>query len=669
MSTPHALLALSLSLALVSAGCSKPEGEGEAKTADAKPAGGGETTKPPAEGKTEVVPEGDAKPVPTPVPASDPALVATVAAMIEAETSYPAQLDPLLDLLPAGSRSLVVVRDVDDLLAAADATLGPVDSSVRTIAGLAGGSAVTDAARVLDGYKSLQGALRGPEFALDKGMVIGEVGEEGVVIYGASKPDALPTLLRSLGAEGDDLPDDCKAVDGAAGYVVCAESAEALAKYAPGKEAAAVRAKLGGRLGAKDIDRANVLAHVAQEPDPKEHVTFAMATTPGLVHFTVGLAEAPEELGRMLGAGTSPGLGLVAPGTGFYWGKLDPAAIAEEAKSQEFIVRNVLGTLTGELMLGIMGEPAALVVLAGVTDPAPAGGLVALAGTQADTFVPKTLPDGSSLEVKVETLMIGGKDTQVLHATLTPAGKGAELFAKMGLQPEAWLFSVGGYAGVALGAGKEVVEKIAAHPGGSMGPDTVRALPKPLAQGLVDGEVSLAMHMSVDGLQSPQVAEAFEMAAKEIPAGELPPGATPSQVLSLARAVVAPVSGMSVWMGPPKDRFVVHMAISLMGDPRTEEGKAAMAAMATVAGGGDAAAAYGDLVARFAGSDRMTAYEARAGKRADGALASAAMLGMLAGMAVPFLLFASRSESAMVSPPMVPRAIEATPPAVMPAPR
>jgi hypothetical protein len=534
---------------------------------------------------------------------------------------------------------------------------------MRALAAAAGGDAVTDVARVLDGYTGLQAAMRGPDFARDKGMVVTQVSGKGVVIYGTSKPDALPTLLRTLGAEGDDMPDDCKAVDGAEGYAVCAADAETLAKYAPGKAAAAVRATLGERLGAQVVDRANVLAHVAEDPDPGQHVTFAMATTPGLVHFTGGVSKTPAELARYMGSGTSPALGLAAPGSGFYWGKLEPAAVAGSPMAGEPFVGNVIKTLTGEFMLGSLAEPSALVIVAGVTDPAPAGGLVALAGMQAGSL-PKTLPDGSGLAVGMETLELGGKSTQVLHATLTPKGEQAELLAKMGLQPEAWLFASGGYAGVVIGAGKEAVEKIAAHSGAGMGSDAARALPKPLAQGFVDGDVSLAMHLPIDGLQSPQVAEALEKVAAQMPTGELPPGVTASQVMSLARAMAAPLSGLSVWMGPPKDRLVVHVALSLMGDPRTEEGKAALAAMATVAGGGDPAAAWGDLATRYAGSDRSTAYEARAGKHSDGALASVAMLGVLAGVAGAALLTSRSSESTAVGMPMV-----AVPPVVVaPAP-
>lgn len=656
MSRLRSWLAPSLSLALASGGCSKPE-EAAKPAPEAK---AGEAPKPEAgKGGSDVATKPPAEPVAKP-PVAEGALAAAVASMVEAETSYPAELDPLLDLVPAGSPVLVVVRDVDDLLAVADATLGAVDSPLRSLATAVGGSDAADVTRLLDGHKSLQAGMRGADFAIDKGIVIADVAGEGVVIYGTAKPDALPTLLRSLGAEGDDLPDDCKALDTSPGYAVCASTPETLAKYAPGKEGAAVRTKLGERLGSKEVDRANVLAHIAQDPDPGKHVTFGMATTPGLVHFTVGVPKAPEELGQFLSAGTSPALGLVSPGSGFYWAKLDSAAITSSPAAGEPMVGNVLKTLTGELMLGTLADPAALVIVAGVSDPGPAGGLIGLASLQAGSL-PKELPDGSKLEVGTETLSIGGKDTQVLHAKLTPAAEQAAMIAKMGLAPEAWLFSAGGYAGVVLGADKTAVEKVATHSGAGLGSEAVHALPKPLAQGLVDNEVALAMHMPIDGLQSPQLTEAFEKVAAQVPASELPPGMTAAQIMSHARAMISPVSGLSVWMAPPKDRLVVHMALSIIGDPRTEEGKAALAAMTTVAGGGDAGAAWGDVATRYSTSDRHTAYEARAGKRSDGALASAAMLGVLAGVAGAALFTARKVEA---SPPMmaVPPAVAVPPP-------
>lgn len=649
----RSLLALSLSTTLLAAGCNessdgspaeaKPDGatpaSGEAKPDEAKP---DEAKEAPAGAKA-----------PPTAPADPGALAAAVAAMAEAETAYPVELDPLLDLLPAGSRSFVVVRDLPGLLATTDAAMRPIENNLRALATAAGVEAEKDVTTALDGYRSMAGSLLGPTFDASRGMVVADVEGEGVVIYGTSIPDALPTMLRALGASGDDMPVECKAVDGVPGYAVCADDAETLGKYAPGKAASTVRGTLGTRLGAEDIDHANVLAHMGKDEDSKEQVTFAVATAPGLLHFTVGVAEAPKELSRVLGTGPSPALGLAAPGSGFWWLKVDPGMIAEQAKDTPFIVRNVLGTLTGEVMMGTLPDSGALVFLAGVTDPAPAGGLVALAGMQAEAL-PKTLPDGSGLAVTVETMKIGGKSLQVLHAKVTPTAERAKDLGTLGLTPDGWLVAAGGYVGVVFGGDQADIEAVAGYAGGGMSPQGVRALPKPLAQGLVDGEVSMAMHVPLDGLQSPTLTSSIAQIAEQIPPGDLPPGVSAEQVMKLAFGLVSSVSGISMWMGPPKGNLVFHMAISMFGDPRTEEGKAALDAMAAVQSGTDPATAYGALAERFKGSDRAMAYEARAGTSNDGVLISVATLGVLAAVAIPAVVkYRARSKEVLEAAPPV----------------
>ncbi|MCX4244251.1 hypothetical protein [Paraliomyxa miuraensis] len=648
------LLILSLSTALLAAGCNEPS-EGKAPAAGEAKADGSAEATPGGETKT-----AETTPTPTGVttttaPADKGSLAAAVAEMAEVEVEYAAELDPLLDLVPAGSRAFMVVRDMGGLLAMADAAMNPLDTTLRTFASGIGGDASKDVALALEGYRSLTTSLRGPSFDASKGVVVADLEGEGVVIYGTSTPDALPTLLRALGASGDDMPDECKAVDGVAGYAVCAKDAVVLGKYAPGKGASGLRGSLATRLGVEDIDHANVLAHVAKDDDPKEQVTFAVATTPGLLHFTVGVASAPEELARALGKGSSPALGLAAPGSGFWWLKLDPSMIAEQAKSAPFPVRNVLGTLTGEVMMGTLPESGALVVLVGVTDPAPAGGLVALAGMQA-AALPKELPDGTKLDIQTQSLDLGGKTTQVLHATVTPTAERAKEFSTLGLTPEAWLVAAGGYVAVVFGGGEEVAKTVANYTGSGMMPDGVRALPKPLAQGLVDGQVSMAMHVPLDGLQSPVVASSIDQIAEQIPAGDLPAGIDAHQMMRSAFGMISSMSGLSMWMGPPKDGLVFHLAVSTFGDPRTEEGKAALEAVAAVQGGADPAATYGALAERFKGSDHAFAYEARAGKNNAGVLMSVATLGVLAAVAVPAVVkYRDRSKlaGAMAAEPPV----------------
>jgi len=653
MSTPlHAIACLSLSFALGVAGCSKPSEDTEAKPNDDTKAEGDDT---PAKGET----KSPTTPPPDTKPANDGSLAAAVESMIDAEASYPIELDPLLDLVPEGSEEFLVIRDIDDLLAIGEGTLTPIGPSLRSFAAAAeaGGSspdAKANVAKVLDGFQTLTTSLRGSEFSIDKGLVMSDIDGDKVVIYGTGTPDALPTLGRALGLDSDNPRDACTAIEAAPGYAICAEDEATLSKYVPGKAAAVLQTKVSEQIDEADVSRANVLGRVGR--DEGKPVVFAIATPSGLLHLTVGIPEAPEEFTRLLGSGQSPAIGLAAPGSAFYWAQLDPAALAEQAASGPFMMKGMLTSMTGELFMGTLATPESLVMLAGVSDPGPAGGMVALAGTQLDK-VPTSLPDGSSLEVKLETLTVGGADTQVLHGTMTPAGQTKEIFESMGLTPEAWMFSVGGYAGIAIGGGKKVVETIASYRGGGPSSEAAKAMPKPLAQGLVDRKVSVAMHMSLDGLQSPQTSETMDAMLEEIPTDGLPPGLSAEQLIDMVRTGMAPISGTSFWMAPPKDHMVIHVAFSLLGDPRSEEGKAALTALSRVAEGGDAGAIYGALAAAYPGSDRRAAYQTRAGTSTTGVLSTAALLGAMAAIAIPaFVKYSERSKAAAATIEMPPTA-------------
>ncbi len=646
----RSLLALSVSMALSTAGCTKADSTGE-PAAEPKPAEANADGAPADDAKTEVVAK--AHDVTTDlVDAVDEAvkpgaLADTVAAMVEAKASYPIELDPLLDLVAADPSAYAVIRDVDDLLSVSDALLVPMDAPLRrfaaTIEAAGKPGPVADVAKFFDGYAGLRDGLRGPDFDLTKGMVMTGVDGESVLVYGASKPDAFPTLLRALGADGDELPDKCAAVEGYAGYVACTSDAAVLAKYVPGKASAALRGTLAKDLGATELEDANSVFWV--DDDDKRFV-LSLATPPGLAHMTIGIPEAPPEMRRFLGSGPASALGLAAPGSGFYWLQLDAAEVVKQAEDQPFFVKNVIATLTGELFLGNLAKPGALVLLAGLSDPGPAGGLVALAGTQLDK-IPKTLPDGTTLAAAVESVDLGGKEIQALHVTMTPPTEAGALLGSIGLIPEAWMFASGGYGGVIFGADKTGLSRVTGYTGSSMSSEAARALPKPMAQALVRGDTSFAVHLTVDSIQSTAVSEAFAMVAKTMPVDELPPGMTASNVLELVRTFMAPISGISSWMGPPADSMVFHMAISMPGDPRTPEGEAALAAMKAVDGGADAGTVYGALAKRFAGSRHAIAYETRAGSRQDGALSSMAILGMMTAIAVPaFAKYKARAAKA-----------------------
>ena len=140
--------------------------------------------------------------------------------------------------------------------------------------------------------------------------------------------------------------------------------------------------------------------------------------------------------------------------------------------------------------------------------------------------------------------------------------------------------------------------------------------------------MALAIHLPLDGFHSPQVLELVERLAPATD-DDLPPGMTPLQTAKAGLSMMSPVSSVSAWVGSPKQRLVVHAAVSLIGDPRTEEGRAALATLAEVVAGSDPAVAWSELATRHAGSARVTSYETRAGKHADAVFATAVMFMVL----------------------------------------
>src|SRR5690606_37045299 len=71
----------------------------------------------------------------------------------------------------------------------------------------------------------------------DKGLLLLERGD--AIIYGSADPQALPKLLKELGA--DEIPKHCAAIEGAKGYAACTNDEAVLAEVVPGKQAAALR--------------------------------------------------------------------------------------------------------------------------------------------------------------------------------------------------------------------------------------------------------------------------------------------------------------------------------------------------------------------------------------------------------------------------------------------
>ena len=93
--------------------------------------------------------------------------------------------------------------------------------------------------------------------------------------------------------------------------------------------------------------------------------------------------------------------------------------------------------------------------------------------------------------------------------------------------------------------------------------------------------------------------------------------------------MAAPMSSGTMWITENAGQPVVHVALQGIGHTSDEEGKAALAAAVAVAAGGDPAALFGDLAAKYPSSPRLAAYQARAGTTGTGVLAASGVAAMM----------------------------------------
>lgn len=565
----------------------------------------------------------------------------------------------MLDLVPADSEQFVVIRDLNEVLDESQWMLGAIRAPLLRAMEL-DGKPDEDAVRIVRDFDALRGKFATSGIDFDRGVaVIGNVLGSDVIVFSSANPEALNELFTALGgspsgsgAERREAKMKCTTVADAAGFAACAEKDDGtLAKYKPAKAAAALRTELSKKMAGVDLEQANVVGrwHDAVRGDT---TAFAISTAPGLleVHLATKLA---VDFEGFTATGPSPALALAPKGSSFVWGRFAPAFAADQAKSAPALVGNVVATLTGEYFVGSTVDPA-LVALVGVTDPGPAAALVPMFSLVQDQ-VPKSLPDGTALEMKVESIDPGtGTGVQTLHAIGT--GPRADLFAKLGLVQEGVAFVAGKYGAIAVGIGTNLVSRIAAFDGGAGEAPIASVLPADLATALRDGKASLAVHLELDGMQNPVLGDAIATTLGELP--PTPAGKpTPKDLLDVATGLIAPLSSLSVWTTRDGGPSIVHVAMRSFGDPASDEGKAAHAGVVEIAAGTrDAKTVYGELVGRYPSSPRAFAYRARAHGRA--AAVAPAMGGVVLAGAAFFFLFLSRDEKAAA-----PREVEPAVPA------
>ena len=615
-------------------GCKKDEEKGDTGAA----ASAGETKSTPEK------PDGDDKGVDAPKdePPKEP--------VVEGSVAYPAALDDLLNLVPAGETTFVAVRDPNAVVALFGTFVADQVKGLAPLAKTADpqlGAKLEESATV---YAKLGVELAKGVINLDKGFVFIKSSE--AVIYGANDPNALPNLLRTLGAE--DVPTHCVAMADAPGYAACGEDEAKVKALVPGKKAAEHRAAIVAALPGFDVERGNFVGQFTED----KTIRFALATPPGSMHLAVGLGDAIAEQAEMMAVGKPTALGLADPSAAFLWAKLDTKALEPIFQGMGPPVTTVGATFAGEIYVGGVQGGVPLAILLGVNDPYPAAGMISLASTMLDQ-VPKQLPDGTKVDVKIDKLQAGGKEVSVLHGKLSGSQQ-VEKLAEVGVKAEAFAFAAGKFAGAVIGSDDTAVKTIAEFDGAGAGQPLLERLPPALASTLEEGGATWAFHLPLDGLQAPQMQTQLTEGVAMIPESErggLPADSFANALLS----VVAPLSSVSAWMTHPENARVLHVSVGGFADD-TDKGKAAREAVAKVTAGGDRKATYAALAAEYPDPR----FKARSGDDPNAlrsAISGAFMLGVMAALVMrPMEAKIDDSRAAPMPVPIDPPAPPAAPP-------
>jgi hypothetical protein len=295
------------------------------------------------------------------------------------------------------------------------------------------------------------------------------------------------------------------------------------------------------------------------------------------------------------------------------------------------------------VFFGGSADPAAIQLRLGFDDLKPATDVLELVGVLAKAGnVPPEIPGvaGSKITFESSELSFGADKANALHLAVTGVPQAEMATQLLGVTPDLWLFAAENSLAFAAGVDAANITRMVSPPGAEA---TIASLPPALAEDLRANRVGFLVHAPVDALQSPVMAKAMDAALKDVP------GYQPQQARS-AMALVSPLSSGTVWITEAAGQPVVHFALQGIGHTGDEEGKAALAAAVAVATGGDPAALFGELAAKYPGSPRLAAYQARAGTTGAGVLAGSGAAGMMLAGAAAYLAFAGATPMAPPTP-------------------
>ena len=577
--------------------------------------------------------------VPGAVPgATQPAVAVTPPTVVPAAA---ATVDSLLALVQAdSSEGYMIFRQPDGLLDLGDEIVKFYDGPVVALgAALGAAELATNFAKVKTGLVDVRSKLKDSGVDLSRGLVVTQTGpssSSAVFLVAAAQPDSIKKLLTAL-----NVPEQpsmvCKSIEAAPGYVGCADSDAVLAAYKPG-DASKRRSAAETALPGVTLNDLQVLGFV--EEGGGAHIALAMPPGLGVLH--VGLPTSADE-GRDVAAVLEPGpanmLRFARPGTGFVWFRTDVAEIRrrspELGSSGQPQIDAAVAAWNGEVFFGGSSDPAAMQLRLGFDDVKAAAGAIEFGGVVGQMGAPKDIPGipGSKITFETKELTFGAEVAKAIHIGISGVPQADMATQLLGLTPDLWVFAADSSLAIAAGVDATNVVRLTSPAGADA---TLASLPPALAEDLRANRVGFVMHTPVDALQGPVMSKALDAALKDVP------GYKPEQVRS-ALAMAAPMSSGTLWITENAGQPVVHVALQGIGHTSDEEGKAALAAAVAVAAGGDPAALFGDLAAKYPSSPRLAAYQARAGTTGTGVLAAS---GVAAASSAPSASSSPSSPSA-----------------------
>ncbi|MFV8752248.1 hypothetical protein ACNOYE_17000 [Nannocystaceae bacterium ST9] len=565
--------------------------------------------------------------------------IATPADVPKLDTSaYARTLAEQFDLVPVDADALVI-RDlrplIDEARTLERVMAGPLARALPGLIQASGaGSGESQLATMQGQRETLALVLAGLEstgLSLERGAVISEIAGQPMIAFAAVDLDQLGAIANLAGL---DLAAGCGPVPETPQWWVCSMAGAAgLAGYRPGRRGAEQVAELATALPGVEIERVNVAVRMrTSEASPP--LNAVLRTDPGLWELSMPLPA--SDTASLLATGPAPALRSLLPGAGFVWGRWDPT----QAKPMQGLALP-LDLPTGEVFVGPLAEPSALVARAGITDASEAAKLVQqFAGMlPSKPIEPESMP-GAKLEIDRKPIDLDGKLVPALG--VTGSGAPVEAFEQaLGLPLRGRVWAYGEYVSVGYGQLDELPAALERQRGEGPPAPTIAALPPTLARALLDRQVGLAIHFVLDPWQAPLSPTELADLFAGLPEAQRPDAASVGQ----AFAALAPWSSLSLWLQrhSADAPWIAHVSLVPFAAPGpgidASELAASEAALATALTGGDAQAAYRDLLTRWPDSPRAAVWRARLGEAPDSFAAMGMLqLGIITLVGVPTLL-------------------------------